>query len=610
MADVDESHPHTDRPTDSRKQETNPAAMTERVSAESLLDGTIFARYLPTCTFVIGAETTSFTVHTNLLRERRPKLAEAFDTSMGGAIQGDAVVASSPAKITDDIVLLPDVDLGPFCIFLVWLYTGHLAPPSASLRGGEAQIASPSSQERLVKKKKGKLEFPDFDLVRPYTFAVTYDLPDLGNLSITALAKQNQKRRTTATKSAVHYVFEAGESCEKLCMMFADEAVLRLTPTTLSESLPGFHAAYILAVMRSVLSDKAKLEAEKKSEAQWKNRVCAFHVHADESKATECQEALLLPYKTSDFALDMHNFLDSTVTVVVGFEQVRFTVHKGLICRYGDFFRGAFEGNFKEGEEQEVELKQESVKDFAIFLHWLYARAIHLPDGREHKALSHLLRPGASNITGGANTEHDAAGDVKEAARSGDTAVSIAASSADACGPSSKPDDGEYSQTADHADEEADADADSDQDEPEWKWQNAAQDSLVVLFVFADRRGGSQLRNKIMSLLASQRESDWWLLSEDCDRGGIAYSCLPTEPALSRYLVDEAACFWYNDFNEMENLAEYPTEFIVEVLKAVLSARIGMNNPKPVWRADMCVLHDHADEQEEKACKAALKDFR
>lgn len=62
---------------------------------------------------------------------------------------------------------------------------------------------------------------------------------------------------------------------------------------------------------------------------------------------------------------------DTIATVKVGPAAKEFHVHKGLICHYSQFFRGAFKGGFKESEGV-VTLADESPESFQAFFTWLY----------------------------------------------------------------------------------------------------------------------------------------------------------------------------------------------------------------------------------------------
>ncbi|KAI5206363.1 hypothetical protein E4T39_02519 [Aureobasidium subglaciale] len=51
----------------------------------------------------------------------------------------------------------------------------------------------------------------------------------------------------------------------------------------------------------------------------------------------------------------------SLVTVEVGAENKGFTIHKNLLCFYSDYFRGAFNGNFKEANEKKMSLPDDNL---------------------------------------------------------------------------------------------------------------------------------------------------------------------------------------------------------------------------------------------------------
>lgn len=60
----------------------------------------------------------------------------------------------------------------------------------------------------------------------------------------------------------------------------------------------------------------------------------------------------------------------------VGPKATVFQIHKGLLCKAAPYFRVAFEGRFKEAEEQALELLEEDVTMFKHFQFWLYTNNI------------------------------------------------------------------------------------------------------------------------------------------------------------------------------------------------------------------------------------------
>ncbi|KAG9831930.1 hypothetical protein KCU98_g13032, partial [Aureobasidium melanogenum] len=69
-----------------------------------------------------------------------------------------------------------------------------------------------------------------------------------------------------------------------------------------------------------------------------------------------------------------------TVSIFVGPNKEKYTLHKGLLCIYSDFFRAAFEGSFKEAHENKIELPDVLVDVFEAFQVWLYSRSLRDPE--------------------------------------------------------------------------------------------------------------------------------------------------------------------------------------------------------------------------------------
>ncbi|KAL2027397.1 hypothetical protein VTO58DRAFT_111488 [Aureobasidium pullulans] len=67
------------------------------------------------------------------------------------------------------------------------------------------------------------------------------------------------------------------------------------------------------------------------------------------------------------------------VTVVVGSKKKSYSLHKGLLCFYSDYFRAAFNGSFKEATDGKIELMDVEPEVFDIFQVWLYSRRLQAP---------------------------------------------------------------------------------------------------------------------------------------------------------------------------------------------------------------------------------------
>lgn len=76
--------------------------------------------------------------------------------------------------------------------------------------------------------------------------------------------------------------------------------------------------------------------------------------------------------------------------VKVGKDAKDFGLHKGLLCNSSQYFRAAFEGSFKEAEEQVLLLPEDDVEVFQLFQFWLYYRKL-LDTGESVADLSRSL---------------------------------------------------------------------------------------------------------------------------------------------------------------------------------------------------------------------------
>lgn len=77
--------------------------------------------------------------------------------------------------------------------------------------------------------------------------------------------------------------------------------------------------------------------------------------------------------------------------VVEGSGKQKFVLHRNFICHYSPFFDATFNGDFKEGKDQQLDLEETDPKVFGIFVNWLYTQEIVAPD--EYPATSsHLVR--------------------------------------------------------------------------------------------------------------------------------------------------------------------------------------------------------------------------
>lgn len=68
-----------------------------------------------------------------------------------------------------------------------------------------------------------------------------------------------------------------------------------------------------------------------------------------------------------------------TVTLHVGNIREPIHVHKGLLDDASGFFKAACNSRFKEGDEQSMDLPEETVDDLEDFVQWLYTKRLDFP---------------------------------------------------------------------------------------------------------------------------------------------------------------------------------------------------------------------------------------
>jgi hypothetical protein len=64
------------------------------------------------------------------------------------------------------------------------------------------------------------------------------------------------------------------------------------------------------------------------------------------------------------------------VDIYVGPERQRYVVHKKLLTSQSEYFDKAFNGSFKEADENSIHLKEEDPAALALLVGWLYGRGV------------------------------------------------------------------------------------------------------------------------------------------------------------------------------------------------------------------------------------------
>jgi hypothetical protein len=83
------------------------------------------------------------------------------------------------------------------------------------------------------------------------------------------------------------------------------------------------------------------------------------------------------PLKTGWLIYEYSTMDPEMVDIIVGPNHTKktFTVHKELLCYYSNFFRNAFNGDWRESDEQELRLEGVTEDVFRVMIHWLYAQS-------------------------------------------------------------------------------------------------------------------------------------------------------------------------------------------------------------------------------------------
>ena len=78
---------------------------------------------------------------------------------------------------------------------------------------------------------------------------------------------------------------------------------------------------------------------------------------------------------------------DSIVQIVIGPEEKVFNFHKKLLCDTSTYFSAALTGNFKEGQDQKIDMIEEDVEVFRHFHYWVYTGLV-IPGLREPRDIA------------------------------------------------------------------------------------------------------------------------------------------------------------------------------------------------------------------------------
>lgn len=299
------------------------------------------------------------------------------------------------------------------------------------------------------------------------------------------------------------------------------------------------------------------------------------------------------------------DLLEDTVTLVVGPSKISFVVHKGLLCKYSPLFKKLFQG----GNISRYELETDNVRDFILFLCWLYSEKVQTPSPKVNLLITKYLSDQDRSMTlweapsqlsddsgfeelGDADAEHE----VEDVALDSSASTVIAEPAL-----SAKP------ESAVTHDEDPETIIDNNA-----RMQQIQQD-LISLFVFASHRNIPHLRNDIMNRLIELRSKRWPLLTIDPAVIHKCYSSLDENSELCLYLEEEAAFCWNFHDHEwlLDDATELPPTFLGNVLRGIFRERLDREEERrPTWCSDVCYFHEHLNDDEETQCRKEIRKWQ
>ncbi|CAK1356543.1 hypothetical protein CB0940_12153 [Cercospora beticola] len=576
-----------------------PNLRTVQEAAEYWFESSVFEEYFQALRFRVGKgiRESEFWIHTSVLRERADAfydklIDENLLHNISDEDQRQEAILTSCAKST-------------FRLFASWLYTGQIIALPLSCRDHPEDF-EPENMRRMVAGSKISVDqVHDIDLVRLYKFACDEKIQDVANLVVTTLFVQNDQNGKTASRGAISFLVDNVSRGDPIHMQIVYECCRRMTSRNVVASLGDFPREYGQNVLKEILKQREKPEGPKLSKNQQKKehrrQVCEAHAHRTMAEATACQKELVDRTGRKILNSSTHDLYGGVLTVTVGPERLLFTVHKGLVCKHSDYFAGAFPISwsvFKEAQESKVDLHEETVRDFSLFMNWLYEQKLCLPRAGDYSDLDDyqdeiefILETVSPKENAPASASKDSVADALNTVQNQDAKPALDSPS--------------------EAGSEASDDEDSDDDDEEFGGGLALhprqQSMLVDLFAFADRRGVEKLRNDIMTLLARTREDGWRLLSLHHELVDKIYSSLPSSSAMCGFVVDEAVWCWSTNPMDTDALESYPKEFYAAFIKAVLKHDRDITCLNTPWRTNLCKYHNHKTEFDKVNCREALQ---
>ncbi|KAK3723626.1 hypothetical protein LTR37_001507 [Vermiconidia calcicola] len=494
----------------------------------------------------------------------------------------------------------------------------------------------PEGDDEEDASSKTTADFSDIDLVKLFIFGAEFNLPELSNDAISMLAFQNDQHGRTTTKGAINAIYDIKKHSSRLRHFVEHEALSRLNAQTSTRITSFFPPEFLTKILKRVTVKEGHPGHDSYSK-MWSWACPEGHKHVDKAARSECRKRLKRMVPIPDAQRLRHHKYRQPVHIYIGPERARFMVHEGLICD-SSYFRAAFQGRLAESKTKFLELPPETVKDFTLFVHWLYTgdiRCLTWEEQQQYQDYRSLLSRGC--LTDLDSSEQTQAftlttADTKRATAGGQSKTPPASpSSRDGladlsllrseklkdCGHVLDPvttyatmDSAEVLPNDTHCKDNSSHESSNEERECFTTIAQRAQDDFVSLYIFADRRDIPGLRNTIINFLARTRENGWPILSTtQCIK--FAYSALPPDSALCKYLAAEAAWLWDQNFGDTNDIEDLPAEFSARVMRIMLwrtnsteAAMAGKaSRPKPWRRNDLCYAHDHESEDAKIVCR-------
>ncbi|KAK4500583.1 hypothetical protein PRZ48_008772 [Zasmidium cellare] len=577
--------------TDSKRNKSD-----EREVNVDPIHDTAFGLCLQARTFLVGPKAEPFVIHRNLLRQRCAKYWDLLQDA----------VKNNPSLMKHASHRLPEDDPRTFAMFVAWLYTGEIPPSPDDEDGWHIP-----PQLRLVPGQNSEYErWYDEDLVDLWVFAANNQIYDLSNAAVSSLASQNDQYNRTTTRAALVTAFEYSGPATGMQKYLINEAVYRLDTSTVPKNTSHYPVEYVSRILEAIMSRKSG--NGKVAKPRWQTKPCLYHHHLDSASVKrKCKNFWTGP-RSPKYDEEIYDLLEDTVTLVVGASKIPFVVHKGLLCKYSPFFHDLFHG--KEAAAGRVELDTDNVRDFILFLSWLYSEKVQTPSPKDNLLIDRYLSAQDRSLTlwtappssddSGFEDMNDA--DAEHEIEDEDTAMNPPESSATTV-IAEDPVNGKQVIAVPSIPDDQDAAID------DITRMHQIQQDLISLFIFAEHRNVPHLRNDIMNRIIELRSKRWPLLTIDPAVIHRCYTSLEENSDLCTYLEEEAAFCWNSNDHEwlLEEAINLPPAFLGNVLREIFRERLDTDEEKrPSWCTDVCYFHSHGDDEEEKACRRGLKKWQ